>query len=817
MVVVSVKNKKDFLMKKENNITNMSIKCCGCGACYNICPVAAISMNEDKYGFLYPMVSDERCINCGNCIRVCPIYKDNKNQNTTSPKCYALMASNEIREKSSSGGMFSLISEYVLKNGGYVFGVAYDKDFSAHTILIDNVENLWKLRGSKYFQSRKEECYKTAQNLLKKGKLVLFTGTPCEIAGLKSFLGSYYENLLTVELLCHGAPSYKIFRKYLDEHYSFLDIKRVDFRDKSLKWRSDYLTIEEISGNIIHENIESNSYELAFHRGLFNRESCAPCKFAKLPRVADFTIADWWGISKIDKSLDDTLGTSLVLLNNKRSEEIFHRISDKAYKIKEIPLYLAKSSVNKTIYKALNHHTERSKFFNNFNDLTLDKNVRMCIENKYDICLLTTFFGDNYGSMLVSYAVNKILRNLGYSVLMLQKPRFLWNDNFYFGIPQDFANKHYNVSRIYESITDLRHLNNHCNTFVSGSDQLFKPWLNMDYTFLPFVDENKNKIAFCTSFGDDEYNATAERLDKNKYLLSRFNALSLRECGDNLCNNIFQIKPQEFIDPSLMLPIEEYIKLAETVNLEISEKYILTYMLDSSEEKENAIKYLAEKMNLEIINIDNLCPRQKRSKLNCYKDCTPEEFLYLYKNASFVITDSYHGTCFSVKFNKPFISFINNLRGGLRYKLFNKLGITAHLVENVNDIYNDEIFDKLISNIDYSNINLQIQQESDRAITWLKDKIDNSKPIEYTQTQIANSISFLQKENWELENKILNLNEILLNKNKDVENEFTKITKYKYQNIFSVKNEYKNNVKHKVITILGIKMKFRVSKRNKKG
>lgn len=650
---------------KSNKIDNLrTSECCGCGACYNKCPVGAITMHENDEGFLYPLIDESKCTNCGLCLKVCPSINAQFNNNP-KPECYAAMANDEIRMKSSSGGMFTLLAEYILDKGGYVCGAAFAEDWSVHHIIVNNKQDLDKLRGSKYVQSNTESCYKAIKQLLENDKYVLFSGCPCQAAGLYTFLGKEYDKLLTVDILCHGAPSPGIWRKYLDDNFKKKNILNVNFRDKSkIGWSCSQCTITLNN----EEQIVSEDYTRLFHNALIMRESCSNCNFSKYPRPADITLGDWWGISEYDKSLNDGKGLSFVLLNNEKGKLVFHKI-----KVKNTKINLQKNYNNGHVVTGLELHHNRAKFFKDIFKFNIKKLGDIYLNNKYDICLLTIFYANNYGAILVAYAVHKLISSLGYSILMLQKPANTWR-GYIDKVPQAFAVKHYNLSRIYENIEDLKNLNNECESFVVGSDQMFNPSLHLDYSLLEFAGMLKNKIAFGTSFGHDAYKASENIIIKHRYLLDRFNHIALREKSENLCNNIFKIDAEEIIAPTLVLPRKEFEDLTKNVNLQIPDKYLLTYTLDVSPELGSAIEYIAQKQSLKIINIGSLEPaHRKNSDLKCLYDISPEEFLYLYEHASFVVTDSFHGTCFSVKFNKPFISLINNKRGGFRYKVFDKL------------------------------------------------------------------------------------------------------------------------------------------------
>ena len=707
----------------SENITKVKAQdCCGCGACYNKCPVGAISMQENEEGFLTPVIDEAKCTNCGLCLKACPSL-NTEFKNNPQPECYAAMADDEIRMKSSSGGIFTLLAEYILDKGGYVCGAAFDDNWDVHHIIVDNKEDLAKLRGSKYVQSNTENCYKQIKKLLDNDKYVLFSGCPCQVAGLYSFLGKNYEKLYSVDILCHGSPSPGVWQKYLNENFNKNDIIKINFRDKNkIGWSCSHCTISTKNGDAI----VTDDFTKLFHSSINLRESCYNCDYSKKPRPADITLGDFWGISDHIKGLNDGKGLSFILTNNQKGQFLFNEIADKTQKW---DINLLKDYNNGHQKYGLQMHPKRKKFFKLIKKYKYNQASDIILFDIYDVCLTTTFYAKNYGAILVAYAVNRIIENLGYSVLMLQKPEFVWRGYPIAGtIPADFAQKYYNISRVYKDEQDLISLNNHCENFVVGSDQLFKPVLHLKQALLDYVNILKNKICFGTSFGQDKYNVQTKQVLETKYLLHRFNHIALREKGENI-SNIFDLQNvSEVIDPTLMLPVQEYNKLSENVEFELPEKYLLTYTLDINKDKENVIQHIADKLNLEVLNIANPEEKHRRkSDLNYIENVSPELFLYLYKNASFIVTDSYHGSCFAIKFNKPFISLVNTNRGALRYKLFDKLKVKHRFVEKSEDVYNN---DELLKPVDYTETNKIIEQESEYAINWLKNALENNNSSE---------------------------------------------------------------------------------------
>ena len=316
--------------------------CCGCEACAQCCPKRCISMQEDGEGFLYPRVDHSLCIDCGLCEKVCSVL----HQDTPSEPLTVYAAKNpddEVRRASSSGGIFTLLAESVLAENGGVFGALFDKDWNVVHDYTESKKGLGAFRGSKYVQSRTGETFNQAERFLKAGRKVLFSGTPCQIMGLKRYLRKEYDNLLTVDFVCHGVPSPLVWRKYIEEtlvrqdekiqfrptlNHLFSDemplIEGISFRDKCLGWKkySFALTLSKVTtaGEKNTVSLSSifydNAYMQAFLANLTLRPSCHACP-AKCGRSgSDVTLGDFWGIEKIAPELDDDRGCSLLIINN---------------------------------------------------------------------------------------------------------------------------------------------------------------------------------------------------------------------------------------------------------------------------------------------------------------------------------------------------------------------------------------------------------------------------------------------------------------------------------------------------------------------
>ena len=314
----------EYEIKKEKD------KCYGCRACEQICPKLAIVMKEDEEGFFYPEVNKEKCINCNLCSKVCPY--SNELYKTKIRKVYAVQYKNEKNlMESSSGGAFSLFADYILSIGGYISGCIFDENLIPRHVVSNKKEIISKMRGSKYVQSDIRSTYKEIKDLLNSKKIVLFTGTPCQVDGLKRYLMKEYDNLFTLDLICHGVPSFKILEEYLNsEKNKGKKIEKIKFRDKKLNgWCSQ----GSIKFNKKIKNISpfNNSYYYYYLKNCINRYSCYTCKYSSINRVGDITIGDYWNLNNLLPKLDTSKGYSVILISSPKGEKLFESVKDKSF------------------------------------------------------------------------------------------------------------------------------------------------------------------------------------------------------------------------------------------------------------------------------------------------------------------------------------------------------------------------------------------------------------------------------------------------------------------------------------------------------
>ena len=353
------------------NIVNKN-ECMGCHGCYNICPKNCIEMKVDVEGFKYPHINLQECIKCNLCEKVCAILNDKKVDN--NPRAYACYNKDEIiRGESSSGGIFSLVAEKILNDNGVIFGACFNEKLDVIHTYTANIKEIKKFRGSKYVQSNIGESYSDVKKFLEKGKKVLFTGTPCQISGLKRYLQKDYKNLFCMDIICHGVPSPKSWIKFRNSISNEKKITNINFRNKSSGWKSYCFSIEFDDKSELKINRSENKYMDGFIGDIFLRPSCHECRFKSLNRESDITLADFWGIENIKPEMDDDKGTSLIFVNSIEGKKMINKIID-FIRIQEVDINEA-IKYNISAIKSSYCNPRRKYFFKNIDKMNFDKLV----------------------------------------------------------------------------------------------------------------------------------------------------------------------------------------------------------------------------------------------------------------------------------------------------------------------------------------------------------------------------------------------------------------------------------------------------------
>ena len=732
-----------YILSKDPKTINdlLHSYCIGCSACASVCPVDAITLRPDEQGFFSAKLNTDKCVNCGKCAKVCPVI-NTKHNNDENPDCYAVMANDEIRTESSSGGTFSLIANYILDNGGYVCGAAFLDDFTVKHIIISSKDELYRLRGSKYVQSNMDGVFREIKKLLTDGKTVLFSGCPCQVAGLNAYLEKDYDNLYTLDLVCHGAPPQKAFLKYIDEYYGRENLENFKFRTKEYGYNSFNQIAYLKDGTKIGGNIRFDPYEKAMHSGLALKDVCADCMFAPAPRQGDISTGDFWGIPKYDPGLNDNLGTSVTLINNKKGKTLFESVKETAKLYKPVPYSFARAN-NRFGRKMRFPSNGRKWFYQMLEGQSFGKSVDYALKRRFDVGVIGLWYGRNYGSMATYYALHQVLTNKYHlSVLMIENPLAPNKYEVTRSHPRGVAEVFYDVSRKYQ-LDELGQLNKFCDAFVVGSDQLWNVGLSRPYKqmyYLDFVNDVNKRIAYGTSFGK-KYKGTREELIISSNNLRKFDYVSVRDkLSLKIATEQFGVKNVvDVCDPTFLCSLEEYQKLIDLAENKQEGKYILAYFLDPNPEIGEQLRKIAAEKDCKIVVVLDEPPWtwEKNSaaleisvddRIEIKREVTLYEWMWLYSHSKAVLTDSFHGTIFSLIFQKPFMTLINNKRGGERFiSLLTPLNLTGRLYEVPSDftLHND-----MLDGLDYTEPAKKLDEIREKSMKWLENALFGKKTVD---------------------------------------------------------------------------------------
>lgn len=366
-----------------NNISTIQNRCVGCRSCEHTCPMSCISMKYSKEGFLYPEVQIEKCNHCGKCLRSCPV--ENPLSHRNHPKeTWALRNKNDEEVKhSASGGAADLAAQIILDRNGVVYGAAYDSEFNVIHIEVTHDLDRRKIQSSKYVQSDTKDCYIRAKEHLKRSRDVLFTGTPCQIAGLYAYLGKDYSNLYTIDLICHGVPSPKLFKKHIEYLSEKMGGEIIYYNPRSKEkrgWGTQYFLKVETKKQTKRKIFSLDRYGKSFIDGDCFRESCYQCIYSNIDRVGDITVGDFWGILKRHPTFFSSKGISSVFINTKKGLLLFDQIK----KIAKIQATTLEEGLEKqaNLANPTKRPESRDMFYENIDDKSFMHNISVGLQLK---------------------------------------------------------------------------------------------------------------------------------------------------------------------------------------------------------------------------------------------------------------------------------------------------------------------------------------------------------------------------------------------------------------------------------------------------
>lgn len=726
--------------------------CTSCMACADKCKRGAISFYRDYEGFLYPKIDPDKCNNCGLCQKQCHVNvalaqelkpkATSSNESEVEPEVYLVQASEEERMKSSSGGFCAALAQRFVANHSYVVGCVSSGTSAEHIVTAEQAE-LARMRGSKYIQSSLEGVYLKVQNLLKQGNKVLFTGVPCQVAALKSFLVKNYDNLTTVDLICHGVCSDELLRKVVVRELKQcaqvdvdnIDIADVIFRDKNI----DDLTITisyrskgDGQEHVLHIPFSDSLFYRLFLSNFVLRRSCGDCQYAGMwPRQGDFTAGDFRGIPEFEPYLDQK-GTSIVFANTPKAVNLMSELKEEGVFARCLPVPFAsaqRSQIN--LVQSTSHHPSRESFFKHCYgqleqaEVPLDLSDPELIRNNIAI-LNFSFEENNYGAVLTCVGLYQVVKGLGYNVRVIDYiPYFAGN----YHKNREFLNFKINeleFTKRYYGYYTLPELNKDFSGFIVGSDQVLNHAFVKDDRlayYLTFADPGKKTICFAGSFGleADDYLNLLSSEDKAFYgtSLNLLDAVSLREpeSGLKICAALGCDKAVGVLDPVFICDADYWHSLADkalTSNDALAlDNVVVEYIVPSVSPIYNIRLPKGFDSITQIVgNVDGA------------GKFSPYEWLNCIKKSGLFITDSFHGLCFALIFNRPFIVCSNSSKVLVRANEL--LGvIDPRLKERVVLGEIDDI-DQLLSALhepDWAFVNARIEELKSQGLQFLQDNL----------------------------------------------------------------------------------------------
>jgi len=684
-------------------------------------------MTADEEGFDYPSLDSGKCTDCGLCRKTCPALHSKKN--TDEPQVYACWYKNDdVRKSSSSGGLFTLLAEQVLQSGGVVFGAAFDENCEVIHTYIEKKEDLDKLRRSKYVQSSLGNTFQDVKRFLTEGRKVLFTGTPCQISGLNNFLQKNYDNLLLVDIVCHGVPSPAVFRSYRREiaqrYGEGAKIVDFSFRDKTHGWNPALhtMTMMMSNGDKYASLLRENPYGSGFLDNLFLRPSCHHCFAHNFRSGSDITLGDYWGIDTAHPFFNDQKGTTVAIIKTAKGKEVWSGLQQE---IKSRPSSLAKALPgNPCIHRSVAAHPNRDQFFADF-AAAKGASVIPLIEKhlgRNDVAIMNFQHSHfNYGALLVAYSLQRAVEKLGHRAYHINFfPIWLFEGSANEDNPfKKFGERFIRRTGICLNKADLQqHINRRFQKFIAGGDQIFRWHNNFAYLFY-WVSGKKTLLSYSASFG-------LNSLDKSSYAwrkayaakcFRRFDALSVREkSGVGILKKEFGLNAEVVLDPTMLLDAENYQEIIDGECSEVpTEEFVAYYTLDA--ELREALYHPA--LTVPALADTGVFVDMMKDEDGQYRSFG--QWLNLIKNAKYVITDSFHGTVFAILFRKQFLTLARPVGGGERIvNLFEVLGIDKRRFLPTNQLVSVEE-SMMYEPIDYISVYEKLTAERERAMEFLRN------------------------------------------------------------------------------------------------
>lgn len=706
-------------------------KCTGCYNCEKLCPTKAIKITVTN-GKYIKKIDLDKCINCEKCNESCPVNESAEKSECMQTYVGRLMDENLIN-KSSSGGIFGEIAREAIKNGWIIYGAGFDEEFKLEHKRVCNIKELDKILKSKYVRSNLKNTFELTERDLKEGKNVIFSGTPCQIAALKMYLKNDYDNLYTIDLICHGTPRNDIWEKYIKELQEKFNSKiiEIDFRYNNPKEPEKNYYIKFNNGKEINMILYDSIFGKAFLQNMILYDSCYNCNFSNSSNYSDITLGDAHGYVNEKYPVK----RSLIITHTNKGNKLFETIKDRLILFDDFSKDALVNSNYPIIYPAIPHYNSdnievgKGKSIIEILDTNLKDKYKKMQYNKKNVAILNFHYENyNYGANLVAYSLSKVIEKLGYIPYIIDYDPFLPLDTmarYRTKALLDFRIKYLNMTpNIYDG-AELKVLNKYFDTFIVGSDQVWRKAItkeNMFRYFLDFVDYDKRCISYGASFGNSNFEGTEEEKAKAKILLKKFSDISVRELDAiNIVKDNFKNEAKVVLDPTLLLTKEDYTIFKPKSK---KEGYIAYYVLFDQQDGflEEMHKLFPDKELVNIKGQKEIVPLLGREE---FKYNSMEEWISGIKNADFIITDSYHGLLFSLLFNKEFICLANNSKAKSRFdSLVNIIGgnIENRLFGELSEIEDINNLKKL----DYKIIAGNIKKYRKESMEFLATSLDKT-------------------------------------------------------------------------------------------
>lgn len=709
-------------------LKRLKYECVGCGNCVKKCPSEALSLEINDEGFFTAVFNTEKCKECKKCIDICP-QTDLSTDNSQRPECYSAVALPDIVSKSTAGGVFSVLAQDFISHDGYVCAVAMNGNRAEYT-LIHKASEIEKLAGAKYIEAALGNVFEEIKKLLENQKEVMFCGTPCHTAALYKYLSDTDVNgLTTVDFVCHGVSSPYVFDIALKEiEGSKGEVKKFNFTTKKYGFRPDLCEAELAYGNFIF-----NKDFMYFHNTCMSlRSACYSCQFAELPRVSDITLGVFYGIEKFSSSQDLGDGLSMVLLNSRKGRMIFMNNKNQFVSMQKVPIRFALE--NNRFFCHYLKNKQRARLFDFIKNKKTIKDIQHYVrDGVYDIVVAANWSAGNFGAHLTHYAMYSVLTDMGYEVLMLEKPNVEpWRPLSEPILFRECPYPDYALSPLFNTLEDMKSLNMQTETFMTASDQVWNYNLfghSADFYTLSFAGEDKTKISYATSFGGESYEAPDEIKERFSSALKNFNSVSVREeAGTEICKTEFNVKAQSVLDPVFIADKKIFDDLAKKSKAHKSNPYVFVYTVSPSEDIENIVTEYSSLKNCDLVCVKDALSSaiELKDKWSLpLTDVYAEDWLSYLNNASYIFADSFYTVCFAIIYRKNFTCFVDPKTDSCIISLLSQLDLEKRIVTCADDCYDEKrkLNTALMDDIDYDAVYEKLNALIDKSKGWLKEAL----------------------------------------------------------------------------------------------